>query len=187
MSPILAVGADRRPGVDLEGNSEEPRAMPQVQMPIFPEGTTHITAELAFQKRDGRVVYFNGHLPVFMHAAEDLGAFRLYTSQLIINGTASQRQIVEAFGVPLVTVKRCLKGLREKGAGAFFKAAQRKGGSKLTPERLAQAQGLLDQGQSVPAISQEIGVLKTTLHKAIDDGRLKQGIKKKSRVAAGQP
>jgi DNA invertase Pin-like site-specific DNA recombinase len=153
--------------------------MPQVQLPIFPAGTTAITPELAFEKRDGRVVYFNGHLPVFMHAPEDLGAFRLYTSQLIINGVASQRQIVEAFGVPVVTVKRCVKRLREKGAGAFFKAAERKGGWKLTVERLEQAQRLLDQGRSVPQISREIGVLKTTLHKAIDDGRLKQGIKKK--------
>jgi hypothetical protein len=150
--------------------------MPQVQLPIFPAGTTSITPELAFEKRDGRVVYLNGHLPVFMHAAEDLGAFRLFTSQLIVNGTASQRQIVEAFGVPLVTVKR------EQGAGAFFKPAQRKEGSKLTPERLAQAQRWLDLGRSVPAIGQEMGVLKSTLHKAIDDGRLKQSIKKKKTV-----
>ena len=123
--------------------------MPQIQLPIFPAGTTKITPELAFEKREGKVVYFNGHLPVFMHAVEDLGAFRLYTSQLIVNGTASQRQIVEAFGVPRVTVKRCVKRLREQGAGVFFKAAERQGGSKLTPERLVQAQGLLDQGRKV--------------------------------------
>ena len=153
--------------------------MPQVQLPIFAAGTTSITPELAFEKRDGRVVYFNGHLPVFMHTQEDLGAFRLFTSQLIVNGTASQKQIVEAFGVPLVTVKRCVKRLREQGAGAFFKPAQRRPGSKLTPERLTQAQGLLDAGRSVPQISQELGVLKSTLHKAIDDGRLKQPVKKK--------
>ena len=126
------------------------------------------------------MVYFNGHLPVFTYAAEDLGAFRLYSSQLIVNGTASQRQIVEAFGVPRVTVKRCVKRLREQGAGVFFKAAERQGGSKLTPERLVQAQGLLDQGRSVPVISQELGGHKSTLHKAIDDGRLKQSVKKRS-------
>jgi transposase-like protein len=159
--------------------------MPQVQLPVFPAGTSNITPELAFEKRDGRVVYFNGHLPVYMHPAEDLGAFRLYTSQLIVNGTANQRQIVEAFGVPLVTVKRCVKRLREQGAGAFFKPAARKRGSKLTPEVLVQAQGLLDAGRSVPSISQELGVLKSTLHKAIDDGRLKQRVKKKKAVGMG--
>lgn len=158
--------------------------MPQAQLPVFPDGTTSITPELAFEKREGRVVYFNGHLPVFLHAAEDLGAFRLFTSQLIVNGTASQRQIVEAFGVPLVTVKRCVKRLREQGPGAFFQPAPRKQGSKLTAERLGQAQSLLDLERSVSAISQELGVLKSTLHKAIDDGRLKQRIKKKRMVRA---
>jgi len=175
----LGSGVDSLLGVDREGYSEEHWAMPQTQLPIFPVGTTKITPELALERRDGKVVYFNGHLPVFTHAAEDLGAFRLYTSQLIVNGTASQRQIVEAFGVPLVTVKRCVKRLREQGAGVFFKAAQRQGGSKLTPERLVQAQELLNQGRSVPVISQELGVLKSTLHKAIDDGRLKQSVKKR--------
>jgi transposase len=165
----------------LTGNSTVANIghMPQVQLPIFPSGSTTITPELAFEKRNGQVVYFNGHLPVFTHTEEDLGAFRLYTSQLIINGTATQSQIVEAFGVPLTTVKRCVKGLREKGAATFFKPAKRKAGSKLTAERLAQAQSLLDQGRSVPQISQETGVLKSTLHKAIDDGRLKQELKKK--------
>jgi hypothetical protein len=180
MSPVLGFGW----GVDWERASKDHAVMPQVQLPVFPAGTTPITPELAFEQRAGRVVYFNGHLPVYMHPAEDLGAFRLYTSQLIINGTASQRQIVEAFGVPLVTVKRCVKRLREQGAGAFFKPAQRKGGSKLTPAVLAQAQGLLDGGRSVPSISQELGVLKSTLHKAIDDGRLKQSVKKKKAMGA---
>lgn len=181
MSPILGFGL----GVDWEQLPKDHGAMPQVQLPVFPAGTTRITPELAFEKRDERVVYFNGHLPVYTHPAEDLGAFRLYTSQLIVNGTASQRQIVEAFGVPLVTVKRCVKRLREQGAGAFFKPALRKRGSKLTPEVLVQAQGLLDVGRSVPSISQELGVLKSTLHKAIDDGRLKQSVKKKEAVGAG--
>ena len=158
--------------------------MPQIQLPVFPVGTTKITSELALEKRDGKVVYFNGHLPVFMHAVEDLGAFRLYTSQLILNGTASQSQIVKAFGVPLVTVKRCSKRLRERGTGAFFQPAARKEGSKLTPARLLQAQELLDQGRSVPQISQQLEVLKTTLHKALDDGRLKPRAKKKRTIRA---
>jgi hypothetical protein len=34
--------------------------MPQIQLPLFPAGVTHITAVLAFSKQDGRVTYFNG-------------------------------------------------------------------------------------------------------------------------------
>ena len=80
--------------------------MPQLQLPIFPAGTTPITAELAFDCQGGKVTYLNGHLPVFQHAQEDLAAFRLFTSQLVVNGTVSQAEIARAFHVPSKTVKR---------------------------------------------------------------------------------
>ena len=34
--------------------------MPQLQLPIFPPGQTAITEDLAFQREDGKVVYFHG-------------------------------------------------------------------------------------------------------------------------------
>jgi transposase len=154
--------------------------MPQVQLPIFPQGTTPITAELAFERRDDQVVYFNGHLPVFTHDAKDLASFRFITTQLIVNGTASQGQIAKAFGVPLRTVKRCVKRYRGTGGQVFFQPPVKRQGHRLTPERLAQAQALLDQGWLVPRISAQMGVLASTLHKAIDHGRLQQIIKKKT-------
>ena len=39
--------------------------MPQLQLPMFPSGVTHITSELAFARKDGQITYFNGHMPVF--------------------------------------------------------------------------------------------------------------------------
>lgn len=152
--------------------------MPQVQLPLFPQGTTLITPELAFERRDEQVVYLNGHLPVYTHEVKDLASFRFITTQLIINGTASQGQIARVFGVPLRTVKRCVQRYRRAGAPVFFQPPAKRQGHRLTPERLVQAQGLLDQGRSVPQISAEMGVLASTLHKAIDQGRLRQ-IKKK--------
>lgn len=158
--------------------------MPQVQMPLFPEGTTPITEEVGFARQGDQVVYFNGHLPVFTHAASDLASFRLFTTQLIVNGTASQGDIVKVFGVPITTVKRCCKRYRERGAAAFYKAAERREGRRLNAQRLAQAQALLDEGLGVPEISRQLGILPTTLHKAIDDGRLKQ-FKKKTLAPRG--
>jgi hypothetical protein len=32
--------------------------MPQLQLPVFPQGLSFITEDLAFQKEDGKVVYF---------------------------------------------------------------------------------------------------------------------------------
>ena len=120
--------------------------MPQVQLPIFPAGVTHINSEVAFEERDGKVYYFNGHLPVFVHEKSALGTFRLFSTQLVINGNATQAEISRAFGVPLVTVKRYVKLYRESGAAAFFAPAKKRSGSKLTAEVCQQVQGLLDQG-----------------------------------------
>ena len=146
--------------------------MPQVQLPIFPAHATPITPELAFAQRDGQVVYFNGHLPVYMHEQKDLASFRFFSSQLIHNGTAAQSQIVAAFGVSLTTVKRYCKVLREQGAAGFFAAPVPKPGHRLTPELLVKVQSLLDLGREVPDAGRELGVLSNTIHKAIRAGRL---------------
>ena len=44
--------------------------------------------------------YLNGHLPVYVHDKSDLATFRLFSTQLVINGNATQAQIARAFGVP---------------------------------------------------------------------------------------
>ena len=61
--------------------------MPQLQLPIFPEGTTLLTPEIAFECRERKVTYIYGHLPIFQHAQEDVASFRYFTSQLVVNGT----------------------------------------------------------------------------------------------------
>jgi Helix-turn-helix domain len=148
--------------------------MPQLQLPIFPVGTTLITPEIAFECRDGKVVYVNGHLPVFQHEEKDLAGFRLFTSQLIINGTVGQADIARAFHVPLGTVKRYVKRYREGGAKSFFTPPKRRSAAVLKGEVREQVQRLLDEGKSVPEVGKTMGVLPDTLHKAIDSGRLHQ-------------
>jgi hypothetical protein len=80
--------------------------MPQAQLPLFADGMTPINEVIGFERREGKVYYFNGHLPVFVHEESDLRSFRFISTQLIINGTASQAEVARAFHVPLVTVKR---------------------------------------------------------------------------------
>jgi hypothetical protein len=53
---------------DSAPGARKPRQpMPQLQFPFFPEGVTHITALLAFEKKEGRITYFNAGMPVFAH------------------------------------------------------------------------------------------------------------------------
>jgi len=118
--------------------------MPQIQRPIFPTSCTAMTQELAFEQREGTVYYFNGHLPVFSHPVDDIASFRFFTSQLISNGNASQGEIVRAFGVPLVTVKRSCKKLRDEGAAGFFRPAEPRLGHKLTDDGRSFVRGLMN-------------------------------------------
>ena len=94
--------------------------MPQMQLPLFPDGVEHITAELAFEKKDGQVTYFNGHMPVFIHAEEDTATFRMITAQFYINGNAKQADISRAFGITLISVKRAVKRYRQRGPAGFY-------------------------------------------------------------------
>ena len=89
--------------------------MPQMHLPFSPDGVEHITSELAFEKKDGQVTYFNGHMPVFIHGEEDIAAFRMITAQFCLNGNAKQADISRAFGITLISVKRAVKLYRQKG------------------------------------------------------------------------
>ncbi len=74
--------------------------MPQRQLPIFPEGVVHLTAELAVKKEEGMVTYFNGHMPVFQHAESDVASFRMITAQFYVTGVCTEARIAKVFGIP---------------------------------------------------------------------------------------
>lgn len=105
--------------------------MPQVQLPIFPAGSVEINRDLACRTEAEQVVYYNGHLPIFTHAKSDLASFRLFTSQLIVQGSATQGHVAKAFGVPLIAIKRATKLYRQRSAAGFFVPKPRREGSKL--------------------------------------------------------
>lgn len=139
---------------------------------MFPAGVIEVNRDLGCRTDGDKVVYFNGHLPVFTHAKDDLASFRLFTSQLIVEGGATQGQIRKAFAVPLVAIKRATKLFRERGAAGFFVPPPRREGTRLDNEKLAQARGLILGGSRLVEVSQRTGVLIDTLRKAIAAGRL---------------
>ena len=94
--------------------------MPQARLPFFPEEIELINMYIGVQKKNRIVYYFNGMMPVFQHPEEDLSSFRLFTSQLVVNGNVKQVDIVRAFNVSSISVKRWVKKYREKGAESFF-------------------------------------------------------------------
>ena len=107
--------------------------MPQLQLPIFQEGVTLITPELGYSKEDGQVVYLHGMLPVFTHEVTDTASFKMIVSQFYINGAAKQAEIVKAFGINPLGLKRWVKKYREDGPKAFF--IEKRGRAKVKKKR----------------------------------------------------
>ncbi len=146
--------------------------MPQMQLPIFPEGVSHITPELAFKKEGGRVMYFVGSMPVFAHDEKDTRTFRMITSQFCVHGNAKQSEVVRAFGITPISVKRAVKLYRQKGPEGFYAPRRTRGAAVLTPPVLAQAQQKLDEGLSVNEVADALEIKRNTLAKAVRAGRL---------------
>jgi transposase len=146
--------------------------MPQMLLPMFPGEATSINPLLGFCRKDGMVYYFNGMMPIFSHAVSDLNSFRLITSQLVVNEVATQKDIVDAFGVSPISVKRYVKIYRQEGAGGFFKPRKGRGSTVLTSEVLVKIQGHLNECWTVRRICDELGLKADTVNKAIRDGRI---------------
>ncbi len=148
--------------------------MVQQLLPLFPSEVTLITSELGFQANDGKVTYFNGQMPLFIHDVDDHQAFRVYTSQLVINGTARQVDIVRAFGVSSISIKRSVKKYREQGIAGFYNKRKTRSGHVITPKVLTRVQELLNSGKVVSAIARQLDLKTDTINKAIRDGRLQR-------------
>ena len=157
--------------------------MPQIQLPFFPEGVTHITPMLAFRKEEGQITYFNGNMPVFIHDEGDLATFRMITSQFCVNGNTKQAEIAKTFGIPLVTVKRAVKLYRQAGPKGFYAPRKTRGAAVLTASVLVEAQGLLDEGLAPSAVAERLRIKPDTLSKAVRAGRLHLRAKKKTMPA----
>ena len=157
--------------------------MPQTLLPIFPAESTPINDVVSFVKRDGSVWYFHGCFPVFSHGERDYESFNMFTSQLVVTGQCKQAEIVKAFGVSEISVKRHVKKFRQAGPGAFFKGRREKRSTVWTPEVLNRAQELFNEGKTRKEVRELLGIKPDTFYRAIHSGKLVEDKKKvKARV-----
>jgi transposase len=102
-----------------------------------------------------------------------LDSFRAITSQLYVNGNATQARIAQAFGIKEQALKRWVKRYRNQGSKTFYQPRKTRGkATVLIPEVREKAQIRLDQGLSLSGISKELGISYDVLRKAVGDGRL---------------
>ncbi len=149
--------------------------MPQMLFPLFPKGATHINSLLEFTVEEGTIYYFNGCMPVFHHDKDDIQSFRMITSQFYINGVVKQSEIVKAFRVTPISVKRAAKTYREEGPSGFYKEQKKGGGSRvLTPDVVLDIENRLEKGEDLKGIAKDGGFKLNTLQKAVRSGHIKK-------------
>jgi hypothetical protein len=146
--------------------------MTQLQLPVFPEGITPLSRDLGVGCQDGYVSYFYGTLPVFRHRVQDVRSFRMFTSQLYLEGKVKQSRLVRVFGVSPISVKRSVKLYEQGGPGGFWQPRPTRGPAVLTPAVLQQAQAQLDQRHTLRAVAAQLHVKYDTLQKAVRARRL---------------
>ena len=84
-----------------------------------------INNRIAVQRGAGTGYCIHGRLPGFQREEKDVRNFRMFTSQMIINGTVRLAEIVRAFEVPKIAVKRYGKLFRDQGGAGFHEAKPR--------------------------------------------------------------
>lgn len=146
--------------------------MPQLLLPLIPDGATQVSPFISVVQENGQWTWVAGLLPVFSHPQDDRNSFRMFTAQLVCIGSCKQVDIVKAFGVSPIRVKRAVKQYRNRGPGSFFEPRRVRGASVMRPVVIQQAQELLNQGVSRQETAQRLGIKVDTLAKAIQKGKL---------------
>lgn len=149
--------------------------MPQMTMPIFAEKVKLITPEIGYSKRDGKIYYFNGQMPLFIHDEKDEQSFKMFMAQLYVVGTVPQAAINRAFGMNPINMKRWVKKYQAVGPEGFYKKERKRKATVMTREVKTVAQSLLDKGLPRKEIADELGIKLSTLKNAIHTGKLHAG------------
>ena len=119
------------------------------------------------------VYYFHGCMPIFSHAEDDSASFKMFTSQLYVDGNCKQSEIVRAFGVTPISVKRAVKKYRERGVAGFFRPRRLERKPRVwTDDVVKKAQTMLDEDASLSDIAQELNIKPDTLYRAVRSGKL---------------
>lgn len=148
--------------------------MGQQILPLYIEGESQINEKIHYEynKESATIYYYLYCHPLYSHEVKDRTSFQLVTAQLIVYGHCRNVEIVKAFGVSSISVKRAVKKYRTGGISAFVKKRATRGAKVLTDEMLLKAQKLLDEGESRTNVAQNLGIKSNTLSKGIQAGKL---------------
>jgi transposase len=143
----------------------------QLFLPIFPKGSTSVSACVDVFEHDDVVFYHAGGAPIHSHKSGDLRYFQFVVCSLIEQHLCSKADIVRCFGVSYDSVVKWHKQFSEDGPSAFFGSDARQGKAhKIRGEKQKRIQSKLDKGQSVNSIAREEGLRESAIRYAVGAG-----------------
>jgi len=147
----------------------------QMQLPIFPQTTKLINASVGFFEKDNFVFYLHNGSPIYCHDKNDLNSYRFIVANLIITNLCTATELSRGLGVSNRNMQRYAKTLRTKSAKWFFNRPDKQNDAhKLTPDKLLEAQGLLDQSMPVLGVAKQLGVSEGAIRYHIKQGSIKK-------------
>lgn len=147
----------------------------QMQLPIFPQTTKLINASVGFFEKDSFVYYLHNGSPIYCHDKNDLNSYRFIVANLITTNLCTATELSLALGVSNRNMQRYAKTLRVKSAKWFFNRPDKQyDAHKLTPEKLLEAQGLLDASIPVLSVAKQLGVTEGAIRYHIKQGSIKK-------------
>lgn len=144
-------------------------------LPIFPQDIKMVNYQVGFKSMDDFVHYFVNGMPVYCHQLNDKNGYRYVLATLVNHNFCSIKELSNALGVNRKNIERYAKDLREKGMSHFFNRKETRGQCyKFTPEKMNQAQCLLDQGYSQYRTAKIVGVSESAIRYHIKANNLKK-------------
>ncbi|RLD32178.1 MAG: hypothetical protein DRI83_11280 [Bacteroidetes bacterium] len=144
-------------------------------LPIFSDDIKMVNYRVGFKQMDDFVHYFVNGMSVYCHEKDDKNGYRFVLATLVNNKFCSIKELSEALGVNKKNVERYAKDLREKGMAHFFNRKETRGQChKFTPEKMNEAQRLLDLGRSQYGTAKVLGVSESAIRYHIKAGTLKK-------------
>ena len=145
----------------------------QTQFAFIPQKAEIISENIAIHYDNENIVFYNASGPIYTCKKDDDVGVRLAEAMFSDMRLASPKVLSEALNVHQSTVFRNRKKYQEGGASALKDNWRPRSPHKLTEERLAQAQELINQGLSNVQVAQKIGIVEGTIRYAINKGKLK--------------
>jgi len=144
-------------------------------LPLFSKDIKMVNYQVGFKQEDDFVHYLVNGMPVYCHALDEKNGYRFVLATLVNNKFCSIKELSEALGVNKKNVERYAKDLRGKGMAHFINRKETRGQChKFTPEKIKEAQRLLDQGYSQYGTAKAIGVSESAIRYHLKTGTLKK-------------